>query len=81
MEILKTGDGRSIVLESYAIERPSRSDPVTVHARLLVTTPSQTPKEMRIQVEYSYDDLPRMSEREFGQRLLTLLEQRVQSVP
>lgn len=73
MEIKRYED-RSIVLESFNLEREAADKQVRVRAQLLLTNPGITPHEMRIQVEYQSNDIPDGNEAALGGRLLTLLK-------
>jgi hypothetical protein len=81
MEIFKSADGRTIDLESYAIERLTSTGPVIVRAKLRVKTPSDVPAVMQIQVEYEYDGFPEPNEQKFGQRLLRQIVRRIDPTP
>jgi hypothetical protein len=76
MEIFKS-DARTISLERYAIRRDANGQPVKIRGWLLVQTPAMKPAEMRIRVDYEYDDIPISSEHQLGRRLLELLGGRI----
>jgi len=76
MEIIKS-DARTISLERYAIRRDSSGQPVKIRAWLFVQTPAMTPAEMRIRVDYEYDDIPNSNEQQLGLRILELLGRRI----
>lgn len=76
MEIVKS-DVRTMTLDRFRIERGEIGGPVKIRAWLTVLTPSQDPSEMRIRVDYQYDDIPNQTERELGRRVVELLRNRL----
>ena len=75
MEIIKN-EIRSITLERFAITRNALGKPTKVRAWLLVSTPTMAPSEMRLRVDFEYNDIPKPTEHLVGQLIVDWLSDR-----